>query len=58
MTFFAVCSLAEGRSKPVPKTRNDCFHQSWPSEWAVHNQLNAVFHLTWVLGVGGFWALG
>ena len=26
-TFFAVCSLAEGRSKPVSKTRNDCFHQ-------------------------------
>ena len=26
-TFFAVCSLAEGRSKPLPKTRNDCFHQ-------------------------------
>ena len=26
-TFFAVCSLAEGRSKPVPKTRNDYFHQ-------------------------------
>ena len=25
--FFAVYSLAEGRSKPVPKTRNDCFHQ-------------------------------
>ena len=28
-TFFVVCSLAEGRSKPVPKTRNDCFHQQW-----------------------------
>ena len=25
--FFAVCSLAEGRSTPVPKTRNGCFHQ-------------------------------
>ena len=25
--FFAVCSLAEGRSKPMPKKRNDCFHQ-------------------------------
>ena len=25
--FFAVCSLGEGRSKPVPKARNDCFHQ-------------------------------
>ena len=26
-TFFAVCSLAEGQSMPVPKTRNGCFHQ-------------------------------
>ena len=26
-TFFVVCSLAEGRSQPVPKTPNDCFHQ-------------------------------
>ena len=26
-TFFAVSSFAEGRSQPVPKTRNDCFHQ-------------------------------
>ena len=26
-TLFAVCSLAYGRSQPVPKTRNDCFHQ-------------------------------
>ena len=25
--FFAVCSLAKGRSKPMPKTRNDYFHQ-------------------------------
>ena len=28
-TFFAVCSLARGRSKPVPKTQNDRFHQQW-----------------------------
>ena len=26
---FAVSSPAEGRSKPVPKTRNGCFHQQW-----------------------------
>ena len=26
-TLFAVSSLAESRSQPVPKTRNDCFHQ-------------------------------
>ena len=26
-TFFAVYSLAEGRSMPVPKMRNACFHQ-------------------------------
>ena len=26
-TVFGVCSCAEGRSKPVPKTRSDCFHQ-------------------------------
>ena len=26
-TFCAICSLAEGRSKPVAKTRNDCVHQ-------------------------------
>ena len=26
-TFFAFSSLAEGRSQPVPKTRNDYFHQ-------------------------------
>ena len=26
-TFFAVSSLAWGRPQPVPKTRNDCFHQ-------------------------------
>ena len=28
-TFLVVSSLAEGRSKPVPKTRNGCFHQQW-----------------------------
>ena len=26
-TFFAVSSLAKSRSVPVPKTRNDSFHQ-------------------------------
>ena len=25
--FFAVCSLADGQSKRVPKTRNDCLHE-------------------------------
>ena len=26
-TFFAVSSLADSPSQPVPKTRNGCFHQ-------------------------------
>ena len=29
--FFCACSLASGRSKPVPKMRNGCFHQQWPT---------------------------
>ena len=39
--FFAMYSLAEGRSKPMAKTRNDYFHQSWLTcvNGAVHNML-------------------
>ena len=39
---FVVSSFFEGRSKPVPKTGNDCFHQSWLT-WVnrpVHTVLN------------------
>ena len=32
--FFAICSSTKGRTMPVPKKQNDCFHQSCPSEWA------------------------
>ena len=45
--FAAVWSLAEGRSKPVPKTQNDCFHQQWPTSvnGPLHNLLMQFFSL-------------
>ena len=38
-TFFAACSIAEGRSEPGPKTQNGCFHRQWVTEvnGPVHN---------------------
>ena len=29
---------------PVLKTRNGCFHQYWPSEWAGTQPAHAIFH--------------
>ena len=45
--FFAVCSLAEGRSKPLPKMQNDCFRQYWLTlvNGPVHNLLMQFFTL-------------
>ena len=42
--FFAVCSLAEGRSKPVPKMRNDRFHSFLP---ACHSLWATRFPICW-----------
>ena len=44
---LAVSGLAKSRSQPVPKRRNDCFHQQWVTEMngPINNLLLQIFTL-------------
>ena len=51
-TFFSVSSPAEGRSIPVPRIENGCFHQNGLVNGLVHNLLMQFFTLIQFLDWG------